>query len=147
MPDSLDPAATRGLWWRVAALFAAFVAVAALACVAVVAVFDATHPAPLGRSRKAMLARVDRALPPGTTVDSAERFLRAVGVRFERYPPDDAARAFPHDSLLAGGPVLLALQPGAARDIYVWDGAVTLYFGPDGRLVRRAAELSAESPL
>lgn len=144
MRESLDPAATRGLWWRVPAIIAVLVITPPLACVGV---FNATHRAPLGRSRSAILAHVDGALPRGTTVDSAERYFAARGVSVERYSPEEAARAFSSDSLLAVGPVLLAIEPAATRGLYVWDGFVRLYFGVDGRLVRRDAELSAESPL
>lgn len=144
MVDTLDQSVSlSGLAWRTVLVIAAVCAGVPLACVAA---HNATHPAPLGRSAEAMLRRVDQALPPGTTLDSAKRFLRAEGVEFGVYSPVEAAR-FMADSLRAGGPVLTAVQPAITRRLYVWNGYVSLYFAPDGRLVRRETRLSADNPL
>jgi hypothetical protein len=43
--------------------------------------------------------------------------------------------------------VLFVVQPAITRGLYVWNGYVTLYFGPDDRLVRRDAKLVAVNPL
>jgi hypothetical protein len=143
MSDSLDSSALRGLWWRVPLLLALVVLVPPIACNAV---FIATHPAPLGRDRDSILANVDRALPPGTSFDSAGRYFEGLGLGVDRYTAADAERSFRGDTLLAGGPVLFVVQPATTRGLYLWNGYVKLYFGADDRLVRRDADLIAVNP-
>ena len=65
----------------------------------------------------------------------------------EPYSATEAARWFALDTLWARGPVRVARHPAITRDLYVWDGLLTLYFSPDGRLTHLEAHLSAQSPL
>ena len=145
MRDTLDASYSMfGQAWRVLALIAALIVVPPLVCGGV---HRLRHPAPLGRSTEAMLERVDRALPSGTTIDSAGRYFRALGLETEVYRAADVARALRGDTLPVGGPVLIVVQPEMAWSLGAWDGFVTLYFTPDGRLARRAAYMRARSPL
>ena len=145
MPDSLDRSTSAlGLVLRLLAGAAVLLVVPPVACVGL---HHLRHPAPLGRSAEAILAHVDAALPPGTALDSAQRFLERSGAELSPYSAAEAPRWFAHDSLWAQGPVVVARLPAVTRDLYVWDGLLTLYFAPDGRLVRREAHLSAENPL
>lgn len=147
MRDTLDPSLTFfGLFGRVLAVCAAIVIVPALVAVTGESIHDYRHPAPLGRTTEAMLERVDKALPPGTALDSASRYLRSLGLSEELYTAADASRRLRGDTLLAGGPVILAVHADTAGWFGGWVGSLTLYFSPEGRLARRDARVSVLDP-
>ena len=145
MRDSIDRSSSAlGLLARVVAGLAVLVIVPPVACVGL---HHLRHPAPLGRSTGAILAHIDAALPSGTSEDSARRFLHAHGATVSGYTAAEAPRWYAHDTLWARGAVLNGRLPSVTRDLYVWDGFVTLYFTPAGTLARREAHLSAVNPL
>ena len=143
--DTLDQSTSAlGLLVRVVIGFAFLIVAPPFACIGL---HHLQHPAPLGRSAEAIQRRVDAALPMGTSVDSARRFLEANGSVVSVYDTADARRSYGADSRYSGGPVLVALQQAVTRDIYVWDVVVTLFFTPRGELVRGEAQASAANPL
>ena len=145
MRDSIDRSLSAfGLLWRLLAGVALVCLVPPVACAGV---HNLTHPAPLGRSRAAILRRVDAALPPGTTADSARGFLRAHGVAMDVYSAADLELSGSRDSLLAGGPIVIGVMPAVSRGLYVWDAHLLLYFDRRGQLARRDAQLHAQNPL
>ena len=135
-----------GLLWRLGLTLVVLAVAPPLACTGV---HRLTHPAPLGRSREAMLRHLDAALPPGTTIDSAARYLRRLGLTVDRYSTAEASRAVfgRSDTLWAHGPVLEGVQPAIDRGWDVWNGYFVLYFTPHGTLAHRDAHLVAVSPL
>jgi hypothetical protein len=135
---------TRGLGWRTLAIIAIPVLLVPAACQGV---FLMTHPAPLGRSARKILEHLDTALPPGSTVDSAARFFGARGIAYEVDSAHRVADLYRDDSDFVGGPVLTASAPAVARMVFVYNGEITLFFDPRGRLVHRRASLSADNPL
>ena len=147
MRDSLDRSITWcSVAWRTAGILLSLVIGVPSGCVAL---HNATHRAPLGRSERAILRSVDTALPLGSSIDSAAAFFNARKVDFirYRYVPSEVSRWYPGDSLATGGSVIEAVLPGVTRDLYIWDGVLTLYFSMDGRLAARQAKLSAVNPL
>ena len=143
--DTLDRSTSAlGLLARVVGGFAFLIVATPFACIGL---HHLEHPAPLGRSADAIRRRVDAALPMGTTVDSARRFLEANGSVVSVYDVADARRFHGADSRWSGGPVLVAVQRAVTRDIYVWDVTVTLFFTPGGGLVRGEAQASPANPL
>src|SRR5690349_9680467 len=106
MRDSLDRSTSGlGLLGRVLAVLAAIVIVPPVACIGI---HNLRHPAPLGRSQNSILSHLDAALPPGSRLESAQRFLEQHGGDLWRYDSADASRAYGQDSLWAQGPVLAA---------------------------------------
>jgi hypothetical protein len=152
MRRTLDPSASPlGLLRRTLAVVGAVVVVPTIVCLGGERIHEYRHPAPLGRNADAMRRHVDSVLPPGTTVDSALRCLRSLGVTTEVYSAADASRQFAGDTLFAGGPAILAVYADTGSVFSGvfggWIGSVTLYFSPSGRLARRDASTSAASPL
>src|SRR3954462_6121392 len=94
--------------------------------VACIGVHHLRHPAPLGRSAAAIRAHLDAALPPGTALERAQRFLTTQGIEASIYRDADAEQSYGRDADWARGPVLVAVLPSVDRDLYEWNALVTL---------------------
>lgn len=145
MADSIDRSTSVAkLFLHLLAGLAVLVVVPPVACIGV---HHLRHPAPLGRSAAAIRAHLDVALPPGTALERAQRFLTAKGIEASLYRDADAEQSYGRDADWARGPVLVALLPSVDLGLNEWDAIVTLYFTPDGRLAGRTAVLTAVNPL
>jgi hypothetical protein len=107
---------------------AAVVLLALMSPFAFDAAWRARHPAPLGRSAPAVAEVLARALPTGTRLDSAARFLQAAGV-------DYSLDSVPGSSTLVG------IARNVDTDIMV-STSVRIYitFDAAGRLTARRTE-------
>ena len=89
--------------------------------------------AALGRTLEARTATLARALPVGTSLDSARAFLHARRLAFAQgAPADDAAGG--------GTTLLLALPADTVDGIGVPGARIALEFDPRRRLVRQRVE-------
>ena len=147
MRDGLDRAGMDGLGRRMLFGLTIVVLLLLLLPFACTGIHHMRHPAPFGRSAAAMLQSLDRKIPPGSTVDSAVKVLNTHEIEYAIYSDSQAIRRYQRDSLFAGGPVVVAVQPQMTRRFNVWSGHITLYFSGEGRLAGRRATLSADSPL
>jgi hypothetical protein len=109
-------------------------------CVALNESYYATHPAPLGRSQRAVERTLAQVLPVGTSLDSARAFLGGHGLRVWMVDPNQNQYGLDAASFsVPGGDVLFSSGPAIGIGIACQhDAQIYIAFDSAHRLVRRS---------
>jgi hypothetical protein len=138
---NMDTVVGGGPWYRRrgARSIASLVIIALLLPVAWQVHFRIQHPAPWGRSAKAIDRTLARLVPPGTQLDSVTQLLQRGGVDFSVMGADN--RQLPRDSLAVGGLVIIAALRNLDADLlFTYSASLRFTFDTSSRLVRYRVE-------